>query len=65
MRPVKFIQPALVHKLVEEYQVTDGPASKIPAVTRQVLVKGNNSGAIVKAQAKMNQLVMATCMYMM
>ena len=36
---VKFIQLELVHKLVEEYKPRDGPASKIPAVAGQVLVK--------------------------
>ena len=29
---VKFMQLVLIHKLIEDYEPADGPASKIPAV---------------------------------
>jgi hypothetical protein len=35
---VRFTQPVLVRKLVEEYKPTQGPVSKTPAVSGQVLV---------------------------
>ena len=41
MGTVKFTQPVLVRKLVEDYMLTDGPVSKTAAVTCQVLVKGD------------------------
>jgi hypothetical protein len=41
-----------VCKLVEDYKPTDGPASKIPAVGRQVLTRGDVDGAVIEAQAK-------------
>ena len=43
---VKFTQPVLVCKLEEEYTPPIGMASKTPAVTGQVLVKGDGDGAL-------------------
>jgi hypothetical protein len=62
---VKFTQPILVHKHTEEYKPVEVPASKTPAVARQVLMKGGGDGAVVGAQAKIYMLPIATCMYMM
>ena len=36
---VKFMQPVLVQKLLEEYKSSECPASKTPAVAGQVLTK--------------------------
>ena len=36
---VKFTQLVLIKKLIEEYKVPDGPASRTPAVAGQVLVR--------------------------
>jgi hypothetical protein len=51
----KFMQPVLVRRLIdnEEYKPTDGPASKIPALLGQVLVKGDGDGIVNTAKAKM------------
>ena len=39
-RTIKFTQPVIIKKLNEEYEISDGPESKMPAVTGQVLVYG-------------------------
>ena len=62
---VKFMQPVLVCKLLEEYKPSAGPASKTPAIMGQVRIKGDGDGAVTEAQAKMCQSAAATCMYMM
>ena len=62
---VKFTQPVLVHKILEEYKLLTGPASKTPAIMGQVLKKGDGDGAVAEAQAKMYHSATATCMYMM
>ena len=49
---------------MEEYEPSEGPASKIPAVAGQVLMKGNDDGAVIAAKAKLYRLATATCMYM-
>ena len=64
MGTVKFTQPVLVRKLIEEYKPAQRPASKIPAVAGQVVIKGNDNRAVVEAQAKMYLSATATCMYM-
>jgi hypothetical protein len=61
---VKFMQLVLVQKLIEEHKPAQGPASKTPAVSGQVLIKGNVNGAVVEAQAKLYWLASVTCMYM-
>jgi hypothetical protein len=52
-------------KLEEEYMPPIGMASTTPAVMGQVLVKGNDNGAVHESKAKMYQAATATCMYMM
>ena len=61
---IKFTQPVLVQKLEEEYAPSIG-ASKTPAVTGQVLVKGDGDGMVQDSLAKMYQSATATCMCMM
>ena len=41
---VKFTQPVLVCKLLEEYKPSGGPASKTPAITVQKLIKRDGIG---------------------
>ena len=38
---IKFTQPVLIQKLIEEYKPSYGPMSKTPVVAGQVLVKGD------------------------
>ena len=59
---VKFMQPVLVCRLVKEYKPAQGPASKMPAIAGQILIKADSDRAVVEAQAKMYT---ATCMYKM
>ena len=51
---VKFTQPILVRKLEEEYTPSDGIASKMPAVSGQVLVQGGGDGMVQESIAKMS-----------
>ena len=62
---IKFTQPVLIKKLNEEYMISDGPVSKMPAVAGQVLVKGNREGTLSLKQIKMYHSAIATCMFMM
>ena len=62
---VKFTQPVLIKKINDEYKMSDNPVSKTPAVTSQVLVKGDGEGTVSPKQIKMYHSVTATCMYMM
>jgi len=50
---VKFAQLVLICKLGEEYHPPDGLASKLRAVTSQVLVNGKGDSAVNASQAKM------------
>jgi len=59
---VQFTQLVLVCKLEEEYMPPEGMASKAPAVTGQVLVKGDDDGAIQESVAKMYRSATETCM---
>jgi hypothetical protein len=43
---IKFMQPVLIKKINEEYNLTDGTISKTTAVAGQVLVKGNREGTV-------------------
>ncbi len=61
---VKFTQPVLICKLEEEYTTPDGIALNIPAVTGQVLVKGDGDGTAQEPMAKNYQSATAMCMYM-
>ena len=59
------MQPALVHKLEEEYTSPKETASKTHAVRRQILVKGDGDEAVPESLAMMYRSATATCMYMM
>ena len=59
------MQLVLVHKLEEEDMPPQEIASKTPAITGQVLVKGDGNGAVQESMAKMYWLATATCMYIM
>ena len=62
---VKFMQPVLIKKINDEYKMSDGPVSKMPAVAGQVLVKGDGDGTESPKQIKMYRSATATCMFMM
>lgn len=47
------MQLVVAWKLVEEYKPFVRPASKTPAVARQVLLKDDGDGAVQEVQVKM------------
>ncbi len=61
---VKFTQPVLIKKLSDEYEVPEGPVLKTPAAAGQVLIKGDDDGAVSSDTLKMYWSVTATCMFM-
>ena len=48
---MKPTQPVLVQKLEDEYDLPDGRSPKTPAVTSQVLVRGNANGTACNSEA--------------
>ena len=46
MGKIKFTQPVLIQKLMEEYKPLDSPVSKTPAVAGEVLIKGDGEGMV-------------------
>ena len=58
---VKFTQPVLVKKLMEEYKVPNGPVSQTPAVAGQVLVKGDDDGTATQDTKCSGQLQRHAC----
>jgi hypothetical protein len=60
---IKFTQPVLIKKLNEEYKISDGPVSKMPAVAGQVLMKGDREGTVSLEQIKMYRSATAAFMF--
>ena len=65
MGTVKFTQPVLIQKLEDEYELTGGSASRLPAMAGQVLIKGDGTGIVDREWVKRYRSATATCMFIM
>ena len=59
---IKFTQPVLIKKLEDEFDIPSGGSSKTPAVSVQVLVRGDGSNAGIGKEHKVYRSGTATCM---
>jgi hypothetical protein len=62
---VQFTQHMLIRKLWEDFGTVEWPASQLPAVTGQVLIKGDGDRTMNDTITKMYQSATVSCMYIM
>ena len=61
----KFLQPVLIQKLEDEFDIPSGWPSKTPAVAGQVLVRGDGSGTVNERKHTIYWSRTEICMFVM